>query len=149
MSCKKEKNKEALSIYSQSMELHDEIMSRMDEMLSMRRQLINRLDSLNQDSLSNASSIRELRAANVALIRSDEMMMSWMRNIKDVPGANGELEHAQHGDHGDHEEHEDASPVNEQQTIQIQQNQKAAIMEIKKELLKSIEDAKNILAKND
>lgn len=135
--CGRDNTSESSKLYAESMKIHDELMPKMDESFALSKKLNQRLDSLNVDSTSNATLINETRLAIDRLKNADEHMMDWMHNIKDLPGSEGE--HAHHGSH------EDSAPVTEEQQIEIQKAQKAAIEQVRKDMEESIDAARSIL----
>lgn len=139
--CSEKKSKDdAQAIYAESMKIHDAIMPRMDEIYRLQEKLKAKRDSLRADSVSNHAQIKTLEDALVALKQADRGMMDWMHNIQDVPGNTADA-HAGHGHQAN-----TAAATSEEQTIEIQKKQKAAIERIQAEFESSIQTAKALVA---
>jgi hypothetical protein len=61
-------------------DIHDEIMPKMGELMSLKKQLLEKMSSL-EESESNKKTISQLQEAADNLENSHEAMMSWMREF--------------------------------------------------------------------
>jgi hypothetical protein len=128
----------AQKLYKESMDIHDAVMPRMDEMFTLRQKLTLKLDSLKTDSLKNAVQIESIRKVIADLAAADKGMMDWMHNIQDVPGEKGAH------DHHASENHNTAGTAIED-VLKIQQHQKEAVEKVKKAMEESIVAGKQLL----
>lgn len=144
MNCNKKENElhEAARLYKESMNIHDELMPRMDEMYKLERKLKSLRDSLLIDSIYTQQKIARVRKSLQDLETASEKMMHWMHNIQDVPG---EMEKSDH-------EHPSKSKVNASHIqqkpgdiLKAQQQQKANIELIKVAMENSIRNGQQVL----
>jgi hypothetical protein len=131
---------EALSLYNESMKLHDEIMPRMDDMFKLETSLKSWNDSLAIDTVANANRLVEVKAGLSALQKAGNDMMDWMHNIQDVPGA-------EENKHSHHNRTTNTETLTDEQVLKNQQDQKASIEQIKTAMEASIEQGKALLTK--
>lgn len=138
---KENTNADALTIYKESMKIHDEIMPRMDEIFTLQQNIALQLDSLKKDSVGNASLIQKRRTAIHNLTLAEKVMMDWMHNIQDVPGNEDSNVHAHHNSH------EQPSSSTPEEILNIQKAQKESIEIVKRDMEESIAKAKELLNK--
>lgn len=131
---------EALSLYQESMKVHDEVMPRMDEMFRIENALKALRDSLSVDTVTNATRLMEIKTGIASLQSAGKGMMDWMHNIQDVPGA-------EENKHGHHNKPTSTETLTDEQLLKIQQDQKAAIDQVKAAMESSIEQGKALLKK--
>lgn len=134
------KNQEALAVYDEAMKVHDAVMPRMDEIYSLKKKLESRKDSLQADSAANATTLTEIATCLENLEKADKGMRNWMHNVQVVPGTTNEHHHAEH-------QQEESTPASEEEILKVQQDQKAAIEQVKKDMESSIDEAKVLLQK--
>lgn len=129
---------EAQEIYAEAIEVHDEVMPRMDELMQLRRALETQIDSLNQlDSTAYADTVQYMQYVVRNLQYADQGMMQWMRNVKKVPGLE-EVESA-------YQNEMELETVDTTNIVQVQKSQKIAIEQVKQQMESSIEEAKSLL----
>ncbi|WKN41909.1 hypothetical protein [Tunicatimonas pelagia] len=129
---------EAQEIYAKAIEVHDEVMPRMDEIMQLRQAVEARIDSLNQvDSAAYADTVQYMQFVVRNLQYADQGMMQWMRNVKKVPG----LEEVQSA----YQDEMSLEVVDTTNIVQIQQSQKTAIEQVKQQMESSIEEARSLL----
>jgi len=129
---------EAQEIYAEAIEVHDEVMPRMDELMQLRRALETQIDSLNQlDSTAYADTVQYMQYVVRNLQYADQGMMQWMRNVKKVPGLE-EVESA-------YQNEMELETVDTTNIVQVQKSQKTAIEQVKQQMESSIEEAKSLL----
>jgi hypothetical protein len=140
--CSSKENKnstdDALLIYQESMKVHDEIMPRMDEMFKLENALKARQDSLAVDTVANATQLIEIRSGIASLKSAGKNMMDWMHHIQDVPGA-------EKNNHSGHNKPSTTETLTDEELLKIQQDQKAAIDQVKIDMETSIAQAKKLL----
>lgn len=129
---------QAQVLYKESMDIHDAVMPRMDELFTLRQKLTLKLDSLKIDSVTHAGEIEQIRKAIADLAAADKGMMDWMHNIQDVPGE--ETNHAHHGSENETAEHPAWDEV-----LKLQQQQKEAVEKVKKAIETSLAAGKKLL----
>lgn len=134
-------NEEAILLYNESMRIHDEVMPRMDEMFKVENGLKALRDSLAVDTVANASRLAEINTRLTELDKAGKGMMDWMHNIQDVPGA-------EENKHSHHSKTARAETLTDEQVLKIQQNQKAAIEQVKMAMESSIDQGKALLKTN-
>lgn len=127
------KEETPLEIYIEAIEIHDEVMPKMEEIHRLKKQLQNRIDSLQQaDSVLHQEQIGQLQAGRLALEEAGEAMMHWMRTLVPAEGsAAAEKGGRQNTAEGD--------------KLAIQQKQKEEIVRVREQMLSSIENAKMLL----
>ena len=64
------------------MAIHDEVMPRMQDIMNLKKQARQQIDSLSSDTLSQDARIEELEQLIQELEEADEAMMGWMRAYK-------------------------------------------------------------------
>ncbi len=128
LACGKDKDK-ALELETEVMQMHDEVMPKLDEIMSLKAQLSKRIqhaDSLQNEGISG-NSIAEDRMKSVdmnqKLNQSDKMMMDWMNNYR-----------------GD-----SAKKLKPQEAVLYFETEKKKMTDIKEFTLKSIQEAKTFL----
>lgn len=130
---------QAQEIYSDAMDIHDEVMPRMGELMQLRRAVETQIDSLNQlDSVAYADTVQYMQHIVDNLRYADRGMMQWMRNVKKVPG----LEEEGQSEFQDKISIEEADTTN---VVQVQKSQKTVIEQVKQQIESSIEEAKAVL----
>lgn len=128
LSCGQDKDK-VVELEGQVLTIHDEVMPRMDDIMSLKAKLskkIVHLDSLQNEGISgNALAEERMKAAdlNQKLNESDKLMMDWMHTYK-----------------GD-----SAKKLKSEEAVLYFENEKKKIEGVKQITLKSIEDAKTFL----
>lgn len=144
MACSKKENKDelALKLFSESMEMHDQIMPLMDEMYKLERKLKSLRDSLRTDSVSNRGKLYTLTGSLNKLQVASKGMMDWMHNIKDVPRS---MLKSDHGNHSQPDNHSDKE-ISMDTVLRVQQEQKAAIELVREAMENSIEEARNVVS---
>lgn len=133
---------EAITLYKKSMAAHDEVMPRMDEMFRVEKSLKALRDSLMTDSIANAARLSEILAGIKTIKDAGKGMMDWMHHIQDVPGT-------EESKHGNHQKDNTAQTLTDVQVLKIQQDQKAAIDQVKAAMELSIEQGKALLNKRN
>lgn len=129
---------EAQEIYSESMEIHDEVMPRMGELMQLQQAVESKVDSLNQlDSVAYADTVQYMQHIIDNLRYADRGMMQWMRNVKKVPG----LEESETA----YQDEMKMEAVDTTNIVQVQLSQKTAIEQVKQQIESSIEEAKAVL----
>lgn len=68
------------TMHDQIMAVHDEVMPKMDIIMNVKGQLLEKLDSLRDLSNSPETTIELISSSVAALEEADENMMNWMRN---------------------------------------------------------------------
>ncbi len=68
------------TLYDEIMTVHDEMMPKMDYIMSIKGQLIERADSIRQQT-PESTEIEEILSAVKGLEEADEAMMQWMRQF--------------------------------------------------------------------
>lgn len=136
----KKAKEEALSLYQQSMKVHDEVMPRMDELFRMENALKALRDSLSVDTVTNAARLTEIKTGIASLKNAGKGMMDWMHNIQGVPGA-------EENERSHHHRSSSTDTLTDEQLLKIQEDQKTAIDQVKIEMEESITRAKKILNK--
>ena len=122
----------AQQIYTETMNLHDEVMPRMGELVQLRQELGATADSLREaDSVAYADTVARMQAAAQDLAQADQNMMQWMRNVEKVPGADSLA----------------AVPADTARLIQVQQEQKAAMERVQQQMDNSITEARRLLGR--
>lgn len=139
VACGDQSLKEASALYSESMEIHDAVMPRMDEIFKLKQALTITRDSLAHDSTSHAQVIREMTLAIDSLDMAQHGMMNWMHAIQDVPAANKQ------NDHHHHQASATAANQSPAEILRTQQNQKIAIEKVKASMERSIAHAEVLL----
>jgi hypothetical protein len=131
-----EKYARAQEIYQEAIAVHDEVMPRMDEIMRLKSLLKERIDALQQKGEEmNTDSLQHMQEIVQKLEEADEAMMQWMRNVKQVP----EVEEEPSADA------ETAQLSDTTNLIQVQQEQKAAIEQVKTQMESSIKEARTFL----
>lgn len=110
-----EKKSQLKTLESDVIEVHDEIMPKMKEMLTLRNKMVAIGDSLG--ALGNADSSIYYAKAN-SLLKADAMMMDWMHGYEI-----------------------DLSSYSEEEAIKYLENEKNKISEVKKVMLEAMADA--------
>ena len=129
---------QAREIYAETMALHDEVMPRMDELMQLRQKLELRVNSIREgDTAAHADSMQQMQTAIEQLQQADRHMMQWMRNIKQVPGAEG-TETASDSETG-------TTITDTTNVIQIQRQQKAEMEQVKEQMENSITEARRLI----
>ena len=129
---------EAQEIYSEAMEIHDEVMPRMGELMQLQQAVESKVDSLNQlDSVAYADTVQYMQHIIDNLRYADRGMMQWMRNVKKVPG----LEESETA----YQDEMKMEAVDTTNIVQVQLSQKTAIEQVKQQIESSIEEAKAVL----
>ena len=134
---------QAREIYAEAIEIHDEVMPRMDELMQLRQQLQARVDSLRQvDSVAYSDTLVRMQAAIESLEQADEGMMQWMRSVEKVAGIDEPT--------SEYQEEITATQLEDTTDImRIQQEQKEAIVEVKRQMESSISTARNLLGTSE
>jgi hypothetical protein len=128
--CGQDKEK-VTELEGQVLMIHDDVMPKMDEIMTLKMQLSKKLltlDSLQNEGITGNSLAEErMKAAdlNQKLNDSDKLMMSWMNEYR-----------------GD-----SAKKLKAEDAILYFENEKTKIEEVKQVTLKSINDAKSFLEK--
>ena len=128
LSCGKDTDK-VLELESEVMTIHDEVMPRMDDIMTLKAALskkIMKMDSLQNEGISGNTLAAERMAAadfNQKLNESDKLMMDWM--------------HSYRGD--------SAKKLKPEQAILYFESEKKKIEDIKLSTAKTINDAKTFL----
>jgi hypothetical protein len=128
----------AQTIYAEAIEVHDEVMPRMDEIVQMRQKLKLRVDSmLQQDTIALADSLQRMRAAIQNLNEADRAMMQWMRGVQKVPGSD---------ETSDYQDELNTTQLTDTVgLVQRQQAQKDAIVQVKQQMEQSISEAERMI----
>ncbi len=113
------------ALYDQVMQIHDEIMPKMDNIMKAKGQLQERLDSLRQIN-GNENLVSAMEEATTSLTEADEAMMQWMRNFKPQD------------DVKDH-----------QTVIDYYKDQEEKIKAVKDQMYNSLEEAEKLLKEGD
>ena len=128
----------AQEIYAEAIEVHDEVMPRMDEIMQLRQKLRLRVESLREeDSVGYADSLRQMENAVQHLQEADQAMMQWMRNVRQVPG----LEDLQ----SDYQDELETQPADTANVVEVQLEQKEAIVTVKEQMEASIDEAQRLI----
>ena len=118
---------EAKAIFSDAMDVHDEVMPKMDAVMKMKKEV-----STVQDSLASAGvaeeQIKVYKNAFSSLDEADKDMMKWMRSVEPVPGNFNELPQAARDS-----------------IMSLQREQKESIEEVRRQMNESIEQARELL----
>ena len=128
LACSQDKDK-VLELEGKVLMIHDEIMPRMDEIMSLKMKLskkIVQMDSLQNEGISGNNIAEERIKAvdlNQKLNESDKLMMSWMNEYK-----------------GD-----SAKKLKPEDAIVYFENEQKKIEEVKQITIKSINEAKSFL----
>ena len=120
-------------IYQQTMDLHDEVMPRMGEVLSVKHSLKMKIDSVSDPALKT-----EIDSAMEALDRTYNGMMSWMADLQPVPDKNTVKKN------GEIENQKIPSP---DEMSKIQQKSLDEIKALKEQMDKSLKNGKDLLNK--
>ncbi|HLF35674.1 MAG TPA: hypothetical protein VI583_15630 [Cyclobacteriaceae bacterium] len=82
ISCKQaDKFGEARKIYEESMEIHDLVMPKMGELMSLRQELKTKKDSINDQEMK-----MQIDSLVLSLDLQHKNMMDWMKSIQPIPG---------------------------------------------------------------
>ena len=138
--CKQDRYNESRIVYQEALDIHDDVMPRMGEMMNLQMELKSILSENKDDQIL----IEEVNLAIVDLEQAHEGMMEWMRNLTKVPSDDANSSHP-------HEIHEDkeADPPPPSEMLRIQQAQKNEILNVREQILNSIEAANRILKKQN
>jgi len=110
------KKKEVEKLQAETIEIHDEVMPKMDDIMKLKKSLKSK-----QDSVSSEESER-IQALIVSLEKADEAMMNWMRNYDPK-----------------------MEDMSEADKLEYLKNQKAAISDVSEQMKGSISKAKSYL----
>lgn len=113
-----------MALYDEVIEIHDEIMPQMEDMMSAKGKLQEKLDTLRDQDSANPA-IPELESAINSLAEADEAMMNWMRKFTPQE---------------DVEDH--------QAVINYYQDQKVKITEVKQQMSDAMTEANRLLKEN-
>ena len=120
-------------IYEQTMNLHDEVMPKMGEVLSLRHTLKMKLDSVTDPAVKV-----QIDSAMSDLDRTYNGMMAWMANLQPVPDKNTSGAGSISGDK--------KSPSSDEM-VKIQQNSLDGIKALKDQMNKSLKNSKELIMK--
>ena len=129
---------QAQQLYTEAMAVHDEVMPRMEEIMQLRQKLQLRVQSLREEnSVKYADSLQKIEAAVQHLQAADQAMMQWMHNVKQVPG--------QDGSQTEYPDEINSQSADTTKVVQVQREQKAAIVAVKEQMEASIEEAQRMI----
>ena len=119
-------------IYEQTMNLHDEVMPKMGEVLSVKHSLKMKLDSVSDPAIKT-----EIDSAMAELDRTYNSMMRWMADLQPVPDK-------KEGENGN-----EASPgqkkLTPEEMIKVQEKSLEDIKALKEQMKKSLDNGKELL----
>lgn len=122
---------EAQQIYEQTMELHDDVMPRMDEIMQLRQKLQLRVEAMREeDSIKYADSLQKMQQVVQSLQEADRAMMEWMRSVKKPSGMDGTAS---------------AEEVDTTSLLRTLRQQKAAMVQVKAQMENSIQEAQRMI----
>ena len=81
ISCAPSANEERKNLYNEVIEIHDEVMPRMDEIFSLQSTVKSQIDSLRKID-TTLQQIEMLNGLHLKLEEADQAMMNWMRAFK-------------------------------------------------------------------
>jgi hypothetical protein len=119
-------------IYEQTMTIHDEVMPKMGEVLSLKHSLKMKIDSVSDDAIKI-----QIDSAMSSLDRTYNGMMSWMADLQPVPDKNGRKSEDEYSG-------ADKVPAPDEM-INIQQNSLDEIKALKEQMNKSLQNGKDLL----
>ena len=122
---------ESQKILEKSISIHDEVMPKMDEIVSLQK----KLNTLLPEFENNPKQTGTINKAIINLESAHSGMMNWMRNMKSVPMGHNHTHHENHAN-----EH---YPPDEMLTIQKAQLDE--IINVRNDIINSIEEAKKLL----
>ncbi len=127
--------KKARDIYEQTMKIHDQVMPKMGEILSVKHNLKGKLDSVS-DPLTKS----HIDSAMASLDKTYNDMMEWMGKLQPIPNSNK-------GNDQENMDKPDEVPSPDQME-KIQQESLQRIKTLQGELEKSLQEGKDLLNKN-
>ncbi len=130
----KDPYQDARKVYEQTMKLHDEVMPKMGEVLSVRHNLKMKLDSVSDPDLKS-----NIDSAMTALNKTYNDMMQWMADLKPVPDKNSNKSSE---DTTDNQQVTDPSQI-----LKIQQESLSRIKDLQIELNKTLQQGHALLKK--
>ncbi|MDX2247625.1 MAG: hypothetical protein SF052_12650 [Bacteroidia bacterium] len=107
-------------LMAEVMAIHDEVMPQMSKLYELKKSLGEKTETLS-DSETDKELRTKIEAATQSLEKADEGMMNWMRNFED-PGEN-----------------------DPEKAVAYLQKEKEKVLEVKKQMLESIQTAEQIL----
>ena len=123
---RKDSYEESRVIYEQAIEVHDEVMPRMDRIMQLQKAL-----KSGRENVSDERMLSKIDSSLAALEESHDGMMKWMRDITPIPG-NGSDDNA--GEVPDPDEMK-----------KIQMKSLESIMEVQRNFNESIRNAEELL----
>ena len=112
-------------IYDEVMDIHDVAMANMDQIMTLKVELKENIESLNSDTLvDNTAQIEEINSLISDLESADEGMMNWMREF-----------------------HDDYEHVAKSEIMDYLEEQKEKITAVGKTINEAIDNAQKFLAK--
>jgi len=115
LSCESKK-KEVEKLQAETIEIHDEVMPKMDDIMRLKKSLKSEQDSVSSEKHE------KIQALIVSLEKADEAMMNWMRNY------DPKMEN-----------------MSEAEKLEYLKNQKAAISKVSQQMKSSISGAEEFL----
>lgn len=80
--CEADKKESNEILKKEVIEIHDEVMPKMDELKKLKKEILQKAGSLGSDSTSNSIEIEKLNAIALDLDSAFEGMFVWMRQFK-------------------------------------------------------------------
>lgn len=130
----KDPYEKARDLYDQTMEVHDQVMPRMGEILSIKHSLKGKLDSVTDPDVKI-----QIDSAMSALDHTYNGMMEWMADLQPVPGKEGDKESA-----GNTARNNVPSP---DEMVKIQEESLNKIKELQSSMNKCLSQGKDLLGK--
>ncbi|TRX56193.1 hypothetical protein FNH22_16255 [Fulvivirga sp. M361] len=115
---------EEVALYDKVIEIHDEVMPKMDNIMNAKGKLQEKLDSLKEHDIEGEM-VEKITEALGALSEADEAMMGWMRNF-----------------------HPKDSTSDHQTIMAYYEEQKVLISKVKDQMNNSLEEAEELLKRN-
>ena len=129
---------EAERLYAEAMEIHDDVMPRMEEMMQLKQKLQLRINALEEEDLATQEdSLRQIKQAVQRLKEADEAMMQWIRSVQPV------MPTERFSDKDKNKK--STQPIDTTGITEIQRKQKAQIVEVKERMEKSISEAQQLI----
>lgn len=123
--CGSEK-KEQQALFGEVMQVHDEVMPKMDNLRGLAQELSQQSDLLMADSLvDHSTELAEMKTLSDQLLNANEGMMVWMRNFKQI---------------------EEETPHDE--VMQYLGEQRQLVQQVKDDMLNAKKDAEAYLSKD-
>lgn len=144
--------KEAATYHNEGIAIHNEVMSKLNEVDSVQKLLATKTLALKADAQkagakADTTALSRAKTALAALSLIDPRMDEWMGNIVEVPGNEHEHHHEEgHGEHEHHHDHAPAPAITAQQMLDVQKAGNEAIRTLQADMDTALIAAKAALS---